>query len=165
MQHIILILKYYRVKSSRWKWEHRHYSDMFSEIYDRLRKENASDLHGNIRKALDETAKTLHKKKVFCNKQEKYLPVKLYAMSPNTFTKFTHRTNAEKVFSEWKKSDLPLVEFAEKNSGWHAMSDDNYYIVEFPDGSCIVDTPCSENTYNSVEDYLKVLDEWEEYEA
>ena len=95
MQHIILILKYYRTKNSRWKWEHRHYSDMFSEIFDRLRKENAADLHGNIRKALDETAKTLHKKQVFSHKHGKYLPVKLYAMSPNTFTKFVHKTSEE----------------------------------------------------------------------
>jgi len=74
------------------------------------------------------------------------------------------RNDAEKVFDAWKKSDLPLKEFAEANGGWHEMSDNNYYIIEFPDGSCIVDTPCSENTYNSVENYLKVLDEWEEYE-
>lgn len=78
--------------------------------------------------------------------------------------KYQHETDAAKVFNAWKESDLPLREFAEANSGWHEMSDDNYYIIKFPDGSCIVDTPCSENTYNSVEDYLKVLDEWGESE-
>ena len=96
MPIIIHILKYHRVKRDRWKWEHRHYDDLYSEIYDRLHKENPDALHENIREALDRTAECLHKKDVFCPEQEKRIPIKLYAMSPNTFTKYTHKTNKEK---------------------------------------------------------------------
>ena len=97
MQHIILILKYYKVKRDRWKWEHRFYSDMFSEIYDKLHKKNPDALHENIREALRRTATTLDKKGVYSHKQGKVLPVKLYAFSPNTFTKYTHKTDQEKA--------------------------------------------------------------------
>ena len=79
--HITRILKYYKVKKSRWKWEHRFYDDMYSEIYDKLHKENPSALHENIRKALKRTA-TILPKKVFSPKHGKYLRVKLYALSP-----------------------------------------------------------------------------------
>ena len=96
MPFYTLILKYYRVKRERWKWEHRFYSDIYSEIYDRLHKENPDAVHENIRKALDDTAELL-KKGVFSIQHAKVIPIKCYAMSPNTFTKYTHKTNKEKA--------------------------------------------------------------------
>ena len=80
--HITRILKYYKDKKSRWKWEHRFYDDMYSEIYDKMMKENPSALHQNIRKALKRTTTILPKQGVFSPKHGKYLPVKLYALSP-----------------------------------------------------------------------------------
>ena len=93
--HIRLILKYYPDKSDRWKWEHRHYDDMYSEIYDELHKQNPNQLHQNIRSALKRTSKILPRRGTYSYKHKNYLSVKLYALSPNhtTFKKeTTHET-------------------------------------------------------------------------
>ena len=87
MKFIRLTLKYHKIKKSRWKWEHRFYEDLYSEIYDKLHKKNPNALHENIDKTLKKTAATLPKLGIWSTQDQTYLPVKLYAFSPNSHLK------------------------------------------------------------------------------
>lgn len=78
----IKILKYQRIKTQRWRWESRHYDDLFSEIFDKLDSKKPDNLQENIQEALKRTAKCIPQKSV---------PVRLYTLSPNRHTKFTHK--------------------------------------------------------------------------
>ena len=86
MKYIIVIFKYYKVKRWRWKWEHRFYDDLYSEILDRLQKEKPGNPHQNIAEAIQRTVSTMPKRGYWSPKKKAYLPVKGYALSPNITT-------------------------------------------------------------------------------
>ena len=69
--------------------------------------------------------------------------------------------NAEQAYQTWLNQDKTLIEIAENLGGHIALSDDLYTLVEMPDGSCVVDSACSESTHSSVEAYLKILEEFD----
>ena len=71
---------------------------------------------------------------------------------------------AEQAYNQWEGSNHPLREVAEDMGGYIELSDDLYVIIEMPDGSCVVDSACSESTHNTIEDYLKILEEFENQE-
>ena len=73
-------------------------------------------------------------------------------------------TQAEQAYSNWENSNNSqknLKETAEKMGGTIALSDDLYVTIEMPDGSCVVDSACSESTHASIEHYLKIIEEFE----
>ena len=71
---------------------------------------------------------------------------------------------AEQAYTQWKGSNRSITDVAESLGGVEALSDDLYTVIEMEDGSCVVDSACSESTHNSVEDYLKTLEEFESQE-
>lgn len=71
---------------------------------------------------------------------------------------------AEQAYIQWKGSNLSITDVAERLGGVEALSDDLYTVVEMPDGSCVVNSACSESTHESVENYLKTLEEFENQE-
>ena len=87
MNFIPVILKYYRFKNSRWKWNHRFYDDLYSEVFDRLQKENPNTFQENIAEALKKVESIFEKRGYWSEQEKAYLPVKVYTLSPNSHTK------------------------------------------------------------------------------
>ena len=68
---------------------------------------------------------------------------------------------AEHAYNTWENTGKALTSVAENLGGMETLSDDLYTVIEMPDGSCVVNSACSESTHNSVEDFLKTLEEFE----
>lgn len=74
-------------------------------------------------------------------------------------------TQAEQTFKEWQENfeSIGLTELAEsKEVANHAYSDDLRYVVEMPDGSCVINTACSEYTTNTLNEFHAKIKEEDE---
>lgn len=71
---------------------------------------------------------------------------------------------AEQAYKTWQDSNQPITDVAQNMGGIEVLSDDLYQVIEMPDGSCVVDSACSESTHTTLEDYLKTLEEFENQE-
>jgi len=80
--------------------------------------------------------------------------------------KETKMNHAQKVYQEWQESNgKSLREIAESKKDAHvAFSDDLRYVIEMADGSCVIDTACSEYTTNTLDEFYDKIDEEDECE-
>lgn len=70
--------------------------------------------------------------------------------------------DAQMAYKAWEVSENKSIrEVAESRGGHEVYSDDLHYVVEMPDGSCVVDTACSEYTTTNIDKFHERLDEEE----